>query len=210
MVSFFLLFPTKESKSKKLFISQRHIDFHKPEPVTTTAAKITPNISQLLQVSKTTLVRDTHTVSAVLRKDSGDKYSCRFQLLQRSSSLCLSYRHCRCPNTVPAGGGGGGELSVIPGRSTSGSRPRSSCRRRCQTRRSSSGPRTASPAAAWQRTHSRLLRPEGGANTALTLSANGDEQVNATELSYRTTGTKCADRTRMFPLSTHCLSPLKR
>lgn len=49
--------------------------------------------------------------------------------------------------------------SSLPERSTWGTRPHSSCRQRCQTPRSSSGQRTASPAVAWQRIRNRPQQP---------------------------------------------------
>ena len=50
-------------------------------------------------------------------------------------------------------------LSLWPGTSTWGSRPRSSCPRRCQTPRSSWARRRGWPAGAWRRTHNRLRQP---------------------------------------------------
>lgn len=54
------------------------------------------------------------------------------------------------------------ERAPLPERNTWGTRPHSSCRQHCQTPRSSSAQRTASPAVVWQRTHSRLQQPVAG------------------------------------------------
>lgn len=100
-----------------------------------------------------------------LRRDSGmlDKYRRWFQ-------LCLLYTRLY-NNVIKAN-----ELrrmmtlktttsvlcgNFLPGRSTSGFHPHSSCRRRCRTLHSSWELRTESPAAAWQRTHNHLLPPGG-------------------------------------------------
>lgn len=205
MVSFFQFFPTKK-KTKQLLISGQPMILR--NYITSTAAKITPNISWLSPVTDNTTLLHTRTPSPQVHWGiRGDKYSCRFQLLQRSSSVCLSYRQRRCPNTEPVGGG---QLCVIPGRSTSGFRPRSSCRPRCQTRHSSSEPRRASPAAAWRRTRSRLLPPEGGANTGLSVSASGEEQLDTIELKLPYYWQKMSILYSILSLLTHYLLRSKK